>query len=686
MVKRFQAALAAWLALLLCVAAAQVGAQTCSGDCDGNQAVTVDELVKGVNIALGTSPLVQCEAFDRDQGGTVSVDELVAAVRNALEGCAPPVTQVEITIHGAVYGASGSSADVAPLADAEVRGTVDRNADGETQQDEEVASTSGEDGGFNLRVLAASGETVVVGFRADGFAPAFRTLRAEDDADLLLNVTLRSTEILTCNGPRCSLQGDKLSIEGLSEDLSGAARVFNPVTETDAFPGGFSDSVGNLLVSGVFAAVDLEDGDGRPVNELAADATLRMHIPRDTWSVVRDIQPGNGQIDVPLYAFDEVLGTWVREGEAVLEDGSGALLPESVLQQIQSGTLSGVVVARGTVRHFSYWNVDWPVDSHACVTGTVTDVGGNPARGATVLVRGVTYSGAGDPVAVDSNGRFCVEVMRSEGAGEDVDQDGISGETQRIRVRVSFEGKLYDFGELDTPQAQGTCGDGGCADIGTLQVTPERELRAGLCTVTGTVRGIDGGPIPGAIVLVADETVPEEVTSSLCEQTDLGYCDLLGWTDDEGMFRLTTVVLDSLYYAAFTSIDEADSSLFLSTQGTVQGCPSTPLNVTLSDGIRSVNATVEISGNVIAWTPSQYNAGLLDVSSEQDTKWAFYSEAGGFSPPVTYGVLPPDTAQIAPYGGGSPAPLASGDRIDIFLSGVGADGFPYWGYGSGVVP
>jgi len=673
-------------ALLLHAAAARAEAQSCLGDCDANLAVTVDELVKGVNIALGTMELGQCGAFDRDQSGTVSVDELVAAVRGALEGCTPAGSQVQMTIRGIVSGATGSEADVMPLADAKVRGTVDRNSDGETQENEEVSTTSGDDGAFVLRVMAAPGESVVVGFQADGFAPLFRTFSAEDDSDLLLNVALRSTETLTCSGPRCSLQGDKLSIEGLPDDVTGTARVFNPVTETDAFPGGFSDREGNLLVSGVFAAVDLEDSGGNPVNELASDAVLRMQIPRDTWSIIRDIQPGNGRIDVPLYAFDEVLGTWVREGEAVLEDGNGTLLPESALAQIHSGTLSGVIVARSTVRHFSYWNVDWPVESHACVSGTVTDAGGNPAGGATVLVRGVTYTGAADPAAVGPDGRFCVEVMRSEGSGEDVDQDGVSGETQRIRVRVSFKGKLYDLGDFDAPQAQGTCGGGGCTDIGALRLTPERELSAALCTITGTVRGIDGKPVQGAIVIAVDDAVPEEVSGSLCEQTELGFCDLLGWTDADGFFRLTTVVFDSLFYGSFTTIDEGDSSLFLSTQGTVQGCPSAPLNITLSDGIRIVETSVEVSGNTITWTPSRFEAAMLDVSSEQDTKWMIYSEAGGFSSPVAYGVLPAGTAQIMPYDGASPPPLASGDRVDIYVSGVGEDGFPYWGYGSGMVP
>lgn len=59
----------------------------CVGDCDGNGEVTVDELIRGVNIALGNLPLEDCESFDADGSGDVTVDELITAVNNALSGC-----------------------------------------------------------------------------------------------------------------------------------------------------------------------------------------------------------------------------------------------------------------------------------------------------------------------------------------------------------------------------------------------------------------------------------------------------------------------------------------------------------------------------------------------------------------------------------------------------------------------
>jgi hypothetical protein len=59
----------------------------CPGDCSGDTLVTVDELVTGVRIALGSAQLNACAAFDMDRSGTVTVDELVAAVNAALHGC-----------------------------------------------------------------------------------------------------------------------------------------------------------------------------------------------------------------------------------------------------------------------------------------------------------------------------------------------------------------------------------------------------------------------------------------------------------------------------------------------------------------------------------------------------------------------------------------------------------------------
>lgn len=59
----------------------------CAGDCGGDGVVTVNELITGVNLALGGGPTGQCPSIDANGDGAVVVNELVAAVANALGGC-----------------------------------------------------------------------------------------------------------------------------------------------------------------------------------------------------------------------------------------------------------------------------------------------------------------------------------------------------------------------------------------------------------------------------------------------------------------------------------------------------------------------------------------------------------------------------------------------------------------------
>ncbi len=66
----------------------------CIGDCGGDGEVTVDELILGVNIALGSIGVNACVVFDNDQSGEVTIDELIAGVNNALNGC-PAVIRTE---------------------------------------------------------------------------------------------------------------------------------------------------------------------------------------------------------------------------------------------------------------------------------------------------------------------------------------------------------------------------------------------------------------------------------------------------------------------------------------------------------------------------------------------------------------------------------------------------------------
>jgi len=56
----------------------------CPGDCNGDHAVSINELILGVLIALGDRSVEDCGSVDFDGDGSVSISELIRAVNNAL--------------------------------------------------------------------------------------------------------------------------------------------------------------------------------------------------------------------------------------------------------------------------------------------------------------------------------------------------------------------------------------------------------------------------------------------------------------------------------------------------------------------------------------------------------------------------------------------------------------------------
>lgn len=70
-------------------------ATSCRGDCSGDGAVTISDLITAVNIALGRGPLSACQSLDADNNGSVTVGEVVAAVNEALHGCTVTFSQPE---------------------------------------------------------------------------------------------------------------------------------------------------------------------------------------------------------------------------------------------------------------------------------------------------------------------------------------------------------------------------------------------------------------------------------------------------------------------------------------------------------------------------------------------------------------------------------------------------------------
>lgn len=113
MVARFPLALIVLATTLAWIS--PVGAQTCTGDCDASGTVTVDEVVTGVSIALGSRNIEECLAFDSSGDNRVTVDEILQASTFALDGCLPVATRTPTAPSSPTPTASRSPSPTQPV-------------------------------------------------------------------------------------------------------------------------------------------------------------------------------------------------------------------------------------------------------------------------------------------------------------------------------------------------------------------------------------------------------------------------------------------------------------------------------------------------------------------------------------------------------------------------------------------
>jgi len=483
--------------------------------------------------------------------------------------------------HGSVQQNDGMSSEAASGVTVTIRSDV--NGDGTITDAETVTTTTDSKGAFDAQFNVVEGRQVMIDFDKSGYSKTPKVFASvTPGSDVLVNTTLRQLDPLTINtslGKADSKDG-KLQLENLPPSVNSMnGRVFNPATESAQFPGAFADDSGKILVSSVFSAVEATDTSGSRVTTLTtlSDDTktkLRMQVPPETWNTMKDLTPGNGKIDVPLYYYDDADGKWKRStSDGWLEDEASATLPESALGSIQDGTYSGKLYAAGNITHLSYWNIDWPVETHGCVTGRIVDAHENPVSGAVLTAHGITYTGTSSPRTTDSTGSFCIEVMKGS----------------QISIGVYANGKHYQIGPITVPDNPATCAQGNCLDLGSVPLDAGHEVVVTLCEITGTVvysgtsNGGDPGiqpnaPIDGAMVFANDPDTQQELED--CYLNPQG-CVPFSTTDASGHFVLKIPVLLSadVDTVKFVTAGSSYTTLWFMGLTNTQGCPSAPVTI-----------------------------------------------------------------------------------------------------------
>ena len=478
---------------------------------------------------------------------------------------------IEVTGQVSIFD-PGSPSGITPAESVLVLLQGDSNQNGVIEDSEMIESLTDSEGNYQVRMVRESGfpGRLVMLFKKEGFSTLIKTLPVEGGI-WSVDGMLRPAETAVCAEGVCTGPSNRIVIRNVPEEVTGGQlRVFNPVTESDYFPGNFEDSEGNMLVSSAFSGVELFDEDGGAVTDPADGGSfqVRMLVPRDTWDTLQDLHPGTGQIEISMFYFDEAGGVWVESDEGWLTDENGDSVPEEELAGIIDGTYSGNVFGFFHAPHMSFWNIDWKYSNYTCVMGRILQ-DGHPVIKATVEATGVTYNSAGldidtlwrdtatglssggdmliNRTTSDADGWFVVAVNRST-----------SSVTHRARLTIEYGGAGYDLGEIETPTLFSPFREGNafcfppkcpCEDIGTIELEyPSGEP----CEIYGVVKysgtglisgGIgnapsEGAPVEGVTVSVVDPNISPERRNEICNVNGNNICRAAEATDENGAFHL----------------------------------------------------------------------------------------------------------------------------------------------------
>jgi len=418
-----------------------------------------------------------------------------------------------------------------------------------------------------------------------------------------LDAVLEPLATIGCAGGGCAAGDGSVRLSGFPGGTGidrAYASAYDPRLNTRYFPGAFTDTGDNLLISSGFTEINLHSSGGDKVTSVSSPVSVRFRSNEASWSNLRDLDPDSGRIEVPMYSFDEARADWVTEPAGSLEDAEGGAIPEEDFPSILDGSYPDPVFVAFETRHFSTFNCDAPVNERGCVKGHLITDEGDALGNVQVNVSGVSYTGSAGAVMTGIDGYFAVDVMKSEGSSEDVDGNGTRGETFQAQVTINGALGVYVGGAFDTPTVQGTVGGAvqcqpaacDCVDLG--DIVPTFELpRACTVTVSVTFSGRSeigsGGPFEAGDPLVGAQ-LSGQVTGAYGGPADPAICggDPCGYTtiDDMGVATFVVPVIgDSpeIQLKADLTTTQGGSTHFYSGSVTIAGC---------------VRGEAEISGSV----------------------------------------------------------------------------------------
>ncbi|MFZ1829030.1 MAG: astroprincin family protein [Candidatus Competibacteraceae bacterium] len=326
--------------------------------------------------------------------------------------------QCSVSVSGTVFGAGAPLAGATFKVGANSAGTTSGNGSFNASVNVSEKSNDGLNDFFNVEAQAegyANGYAKVVLQPGEtSYSTTLNLLAVSDTITPQENVTTGVT--LTKNGAEVGqLTIPESAFPGGVTQITGTVTYLDP-TEDDlkAFPGGDflalpagqdPNDPPTLLESLGLMEFKLVDQDGNPVTQLSSPATVCMRVPDDWKTKVHQGQ------EIPLWYYDPAKGLWIEEGKGVVSDDLSQMC--------------------GQVSHFTWWNYDQPINTHACFKfHFVEESNGQPFSDLSWYAEGITYSGVSSehPVSCDGNDPSppcpptipSFTVKRSEGSAEQI--------------------------------------------------------------------------------------------------------------------------------------------------------------------------------------------------------------------------------------------------------------------------
>ena len=516
-----------------------------------------------------------------------------------LYGCGREIKQrVKVEVSGSVSALMTSGEfSLKPAEGAIVKLQADFNGDGKILNNEMEMVNVDSHGRFEASMWIPEdfkGYVVLI-VEKKGYISIIKTFPA--GGIFQTNILLYPAENATCKKGKCYVPSKRIIVENIPENVvGGEMAVFNPVYESEVFPGNFFDSEGKMLISTVFGEIKLYDENGNEVKE-GKDLKVKMLIPVDTYGTLEDLNPDTERVEVPMFYFDETKGVWVESVEGYLEYEGGKEVKRAELQSIKEGKYAGNIYSVFYAPHLSWWNLDWSNPYVTCLMGRVL-IDGKIESGVYVKATGINYKELSGyriitKTYTKSDGWFVVSVFKSEPQNIDEDGDGIKGEIHKTSISVSYNGQTWNIGEFISPQRYSPYMEGNnlcqppncpCGNLGdiNLSTTPSPP-----CELYGIVKysGIEniyygsgnpppaGSPVPGVNVAIFDENMSPERRNEICMKDGQDLC-VSQRTDDSGRFHIYYAVDTSATYSANLVLQSGDVEEGFRGSGSISGCPS----------------------------------------------------------------------------------------------------------------